>query len=383
MTDCSNEGNTLKVHIENFQSISEADLEFKQGINIIVGQSNSGKSAILRAIKGAILNPSGSQRYIKNGTKKFQVNLDYEGNSIEWSREGQSPVYTINGEQYQKVGNSNLMNILDKSGFVLDENKNLMNIEGELELLFPFDKSNAELFKLFEKNIFCISDSTAIVKLIKADEDETEKQKDNAEYELNRYKQKLQALEELESEVDLNHLIKQRDVIASQLKNQQILVLDIKKLNSIISLGRILTKAVPPVDVRKDIHLEYKLLEEDIKKLQNIKELGHLLQSTPKAVNSIVDISTYIDVRKDLELLTQVSNLSENLFNRTEEVDIHVDMYKYFNLREDINNLTSLTSQIAQIKTNIEKYQASMQQLLEEKAKFKVCPLCGRKLENE
>ena len=383
MTDYSNECNTLKVHIENFQSISKADLEFKQGINIIVGQSNSGKSAILRAIKGAILNPSGSQRYIKNGTEKFQVNLDYEGNSIEWSREGQSPVYTINGEQYQKVGNSNLMNILDKSGFVLDENKNLMNIEGELELLFPFDKSNAELFKLFEKNIFCISDSTAIVKLIKADEDETEKQKDNAEYELSRYKQKLQALEELESEVDLNHLIKQRDVIASQLKNQQILVLDIKELSRIISLGRILAKAVPPVDVRKDIHLEYKLLGEDIKKLESIKELGHLLQSTPKAVDSIVDISTYIDVRKDLELLTQVLNLSEDLFNRTEEVDIHVDMYKYFNLREDINNLTSLTSQIAQIKTNIEKYQASIQQLLEEKAKFKVCPLCGRKLENE
>ena len=52
MTDCSK--NNLKVTIENFQSISKGELEFTQGINIIVGQSNSGKSAILRAIKGAI-----------------------------------------------------------------------------------------------------------------------------------------------------------------------------------------------------------------------------------------------------------------------------------------------------------------------------------------
>ena len=64
MTDCSK--NNLKVTIENFQSISKGELEFTQGINIIVGQSNSGKSAILRALKGAVLNTSGSQKYIKN-----------------------------------------------------------------------------------------------------------------------------------------------------------------------------------------------------------------------------------------------------------------------------------------------------------------------------
>ena len=72
MTDCSK--NNLKVTIENFQSISKGELEFTQGINIIVGQSNSGKSAILRAIKGSVLNPSGSQKYIKNKCKEVKRN---------------------------------------------------------------------------------------------------------------------------------------------------------------------------------------------------------------------------------------------------------------------------------------------------------------------
>ena len=167
MTDYSSK-NTFRVDLENFQSISKASLEFVQGINIIVGQSNSGKSAILRAVKGSVLNPSGSQKYIKNKTKGFKVNINYAGNNIEWSRE-KSPKYIVNGEEYKKTGNSNLTDLVDNSGFVLDEDKNLMNIESELELPFPFDKSNSELFKLFEKNIFCVSDSTAIVKLIKAD----------------------------------------------------------------------------------------------------------------------------------------------------------------------------------------------------------------------
>ena len=91
MTDYSSK-NTFRVDLENFQSISKASLEFVQGINIIVGQSNSGKSAILRAVKGSVLNPSGSQKYIKNKTKGFKVNIDYAGNTIEWSRE-KSPKY--------------------------------------------------------------------------------------------------------------------------------------------------------------------------------------------------------------------------------------------------------------------------------------------------
>ena len=149
ITDYSSK-NTFRVDVENVQTISKASLEFVQGINIIVGQSNSGKSAILRAVKGSVLNPSGSQKYIKNKTKGFKVNIDYAGNNIEWSRE-KSPKYIVNGEEYKKTGNSNLTDLVDNSGFVLDEDKNLMNIESELELPFPFDKSNSELFKLFEK----------------------------------------------------------------------------------------------------------------------------------------------------------------------------------------------------------------------------------------
>ena len=42
--------------IENFQSHKDSYLEFSNGINIISGKSNNGKTAILRALNWVITN---------------------------------------------------------------------------------------------------------------------------------------------------------------------------------------------------------------------------------------------------------------------------------------------------------------------------------------
>ena len=50
------------VQLTNFQSHSDSTLEFSEGVNIILGASDSGKTAIIRAIRWALLNkPSGDE----------------------------------------------------------------------------------------------------------------------------------------------------------------------------------------------------------------------------------------------------------------------------------------------------------------------------------
>ena len=49
---------TFDIKLKNFQSIGKAELLFEPGVNLIVGQSNSGKTAILRAISAALNNPT-------------------------------------------------------------------------------------------------------------------------------------------------------------------------------------------------------------------------------------------------------------------------------------------------------------------------------------
>lgn len=366
--------------MENFQSISKASLEFVQGINIIVGQSNSGKSAILRAIKGAVLNPNGSQKYIKNGTKGFTVGIEYEGNNIEWSRSSKSPKYVINGEEYLKVGNSNLTDIMDNSGFVLDEGNNLMNIESELELPFPFDKSNAELFKLFEKNIFCVSDSTAITKLIKADEDEANKSKDNAEYELDRYKQKLQAVTELEAEVDLDKLIQGRNAIATLLDKKEKLVLDISKLHDMIVMGKVLTKTIPTITVDANLIQDYTALWKDVQKLDEIRGVGKVLSTKPTASTPVVlNISEYEEIKESVTQLEQAQEII-SILRALEAPTTKVIGEEYTSLRNDINTLSRLREQAQNLQKDISDLQVQIKNLEEKKKEFKVCPLCGGEL---
>ena len=51
----------FKLTIENFQSIKEkTEIDFIEGVNLIIGPSNSGKSAVLRALRGLILNYKGN-----------------------------------------------------------------------------------------------------------------------------------------------------------------------------------------------------------------------------------------------------------------------------------------------------------------------------------
>ena len=52
---------TVKIH--DFQSHEDSFMEFEKGLNIIVGPSDSGKSAVIRAIKWALFNEIGKGDY--------------------------------------------------------------------------------------------------------------------------------------------------------------------------------------------------------------------------------------------------------------------------------------------------------------------------------
>lgn len=71
-----------RIEIVNFQSHSYTDLYLSDGVNVIVGPSDSGKTAIIRAIKWVLFNePSGSS-FIKRGEEYAKVVLYFNDNTI-------------------------------------------------------------------------------------------------------------------------------------------------------------------------------------------------------------------------------------------------------------------------------------------------------------
>ena len=72
MKNNNTNSDTFDIEIENFQSLKDVNLSLVQGINIITGRTNQGKSAIIRAIDAAIFN-NGSDEQIKTGESSFKI----------------------------------------------------------------------------------------------------------------------------------------------------------------------------------------------------------------------------------------------------------------------------------------------------------------------
>ena len=123
-----------------------------------------------------------------------------------------------------------------------------MNIEGEWDLPFPFDRTPAELFKLFE-NIFCISDSAVILKSFKDEESAVVKDKIVKEDKLTRINKKIDALEELNTEVNIEKINRKLDIFDKNCEKYKKLNEDLAKICNSEKYSTInLDEVTPPVE---------------------------------------------------------------------------------------------------------------------------------------
>lgn len=406
-------GNELKLSLENFQSISQGELIFHTGTNVIVGQSNSGKSATFRALKACLINPKGSQRFIKKGKGSSTVTLEYNGNQIIWKRSDKESSYIINGEPYPKTGASSAVKIMgmEETGFVIDLNDMILNIEEELQLPFPFGLSKTDLFKLFE-NVFCVSDSAIILKSAKKAEDEVSNNLTFLNNDLTKNKNKLEELQQFKDEVDLGKLNKMCEFLE---KAQD----KLRLLNDGLPL---IKKAVAIQDFHiDDFNIESKLedyqsltnLKETIIKLKELHKLGQELKGNSLEVVSVLDdykgtialkkvaeqtkelhkvgqslkelsieITPVLDDYEDLNSLKKVSEQLKELQNLSiGELEIENHLDEYTEKVAYLKFLKDLQQKIKNKKAQLTEVEATIKELEEKLKEFKVCPLCLRPLD--
>lgn len=85
-----------RVKIENFQSHKDTVLEFINGLNVIMGPSDQGKSAILRAIKWVLYNEPRGMEFIRHGSSTARVSLEFSnGNTVIRERSKSKNRYTV------------------------------------------------------------------------------------------------------------------------------------------------------------------------------------------------------------------------------------------------------------------------------------------------
>lgn len=93
-----------KLILNNFQGWKKGEIEFKPGLNIIIGDTESGKSTLFRAIN-SVLTGKMPEDYIRKGTKGCEVEIQFSDESIfKRSRSKKDNIADANGTIFERVG---------------------------------------------------------------------------------------------------------------------------------------------------------------------------------------------------------------------------------------------------------------------------------------
>lgn len=368
-------GYYMRVKIENYQAIKNADLFFDVGLTAIVGPTNSGKSSLIRAIKGAINNQVGTG-FINYDADESVVSIEDNGNTIVWTkpRKG-SATYTLNGREISKVGrtqNEEVANLLNMSEVEVNTQKIRLNFWEQMEKAFLMDKTPNQLFEFIsqskEQELMQSYQQTEQTKLT-----EIEKQIKVNETKLDVYKQEIQKLDNRATElvrfnaIDINQiqsLIKLKNSVETNLERFYDTISEINLLRDKVLVQTNFVKSIKSID--NELRQRF-LLRDKIIALENIISSG--TKQITKLNNNIMDWENNI---KQLDKIVVDFN---SIITKHSELVRRKETIKLLN-QKDI----TATTAVDVAKKDINYYKQAVSKITTELNTFSVCPFCGSSL---
>lgn len=330
------------IKIRNFQAHKHLEIELDPHITSIIGPSDSGKSAIIRALRWLIFNRPLGDAFIKTGSKQAAVILKTENHTIK-RKIGQENLYILDGEKYKafKAGvPEEIQNILK-----LDE----INFQNQHDSPFWFNESAGEVSRQLNQIVDLeIMDKTLTNlagELRKARAEESVIQKRIEE--TSEQRQKLKHIRQMDDDL--------KKVESYYKEHSEITVLT-DSLASIIS--------------------EVRLYTESQKKHAMTAEIGEKAVSAGNIWRGCIK-----DVRNLKDTIAQVRDLKPEV--EKEIPDISALKYMYELIEEHIKSISELKKYIERIKNAKDSLDNISRQSKKAEKEFKEtigkeCPLCGQ-----
>ena len=344
----------MKLKYYNVGSIKDAEVEYKPGqLVAIVGESNQGKSLQFYSLLDGFTNSPAFKRYINNealakDSKAYESIelIDDTGGHWQVTASNFSMSYKVDGMKFEKPRRDSIFELSKKQipGLLYDpENCTpIMNIVDEDTGMFPIDRSDAQIFKTYER-LLSLSCTEDILRAIKLDME------------------------------DIDYNVTDR---LKAIQQSQVTVQKIADFFNVVSEDA-LTKMISDLTQLK----------------QRQVFLTNLYNSTSNIANYIVAVDsvnlTQIDFNiKDfqlkLALLVQANNIT-NYCNKVDKVEIRefkdFDLQRAAKLGQDLSVAMQLNQDILSLEEQIKKDETLLKEIEDQLRQIKVCPLCGHSME--
>jgi DNA repair exonuclease SbcCD ATPase subunit len=337
--------------IQNFQSHKDSLLEFVPGVNIIVGESDSGKTAILRALRWVVWNrPSGDAfRSTWGGDTKVDLGTD----ESEVARiKGKANEYQLDGQSLKAFGSG----VPDELSIL---RINEINFKQQLESPFLLSESPGAVAQHFNRIAHLEKIDTAVknvqsnIRSLEQDYEAKKKQINELQEELKQYED----IETIESEIEV------LEQMQSQLTNLQNSKNRLKKLASDV-------KSVESrIDENKGVLEAEQTVSDLLEKEEKTKDLQKRRKSLQNLIKNLKRVNSQIN--KNNEILT-AENLITDLFEKIELRD---------ETKQKREKLYSLVKNVKNTESNKQNKIDELSQLESEFHEImpETCPLCGNK----
>ena len=390
--------------IRNIQSHKLTKLEFHKGVNIIVGTSDSGKTAIKRATELAVTNKPSGSAYVSNWLEKGKTSsvevTTMEGHTVT-RQEKPSKEYRLDdldpflafgaGEPPQEI----------KDVFNLSE----VNIQGQMDKPFLLSSSSGEVATYFNKiaRLDKIDTATANVNSWIRELTDDIKYKTNERKKLNDKVDSFKYLTKLEIEVEvledmekkltgLNSKYSKLNELIIYIKNIE---LNIEEVSTIIEIEPLLLQILGYVEQKQEIEQKRAKLRKFITTIdeteESIVEQTKLIKVEPK----LIQILTYVETKKEItangiklkSLLTSIKEDQTKIENSNTLLSVEKPVGV---LLELISNVKIKTTAIDSLNRALTALSSTNVALTKKQALFTVlhkefdlampsqCPLCGK-----
>lgn len=343
-----------KVILINFQSHKYSEIEFNNGLNIVVGPSDSGKTAILRGIRWALFNEPSGDYFIREGENECSVEIVFnEGTKVKRYRSRSKNIYylydNLNNEmKFEGFGTNVPEEIINATGIkkiLLDsDTSKSINLSEQLEGAFLLSERAStranSIGRLVGVNIIddALRDSLRDIRNLSSNKKHVEDKILELENELKGY----DYLDQVEKQVNnleliRNNIYEKRELLSTykRLLDRHKLILNEKEplINSLNKLKNIDNLILLSRNISEKINL-YNSFKKHNTTLNSISE--HKLNSA-----KLISALRYIDRAE--ENLSNIDSLNQNISKLVQY------QTRYKNIKLEITNLSFIANKLSPI----------------------------------
>lgn len=330
-----------KVVLENFQSHKYTELEFDERLNVIVGPSDQGKSAIIRGIKWALFNEPSGNFFIREGENDCSVTIVFNDNTKikRYKSKSKNLYYLYNSENKEQIfegfGTNVPKEIIEATNirkvYLDGKQTNSINISDQLEGPFLLSEKTATRANSIGRLVGVHIVDDAVGDTLK-DIRNLNLSKRNLTEQLNKLEENLKEYDYLEQ---LQKKVKRLEEIKIKIKESQ------------EKVGKLKNTKIKYVDTEKQISNTKKLIGE-LNSVDVVENIANDLNVKVKVYNFMNNKRKHLlDINKSICYNVNIINSLKNL-NQTSQFIIELEdkVYKKRRLENINSNYKSIAKNI-------------------------------------